>query len=109
MNTKTTLSISEARKKIFDIADEVQKPNTYFTLTEKGKPKMVIMSAEEFESWMETLEVIKDFPNLKEEIKQAEKDFERGDYVTLDELLAQEGYEIPAYRSQKSSKGSKKA
>jgi len=109
MNAKTTLSISEARKKIFDIADEVQKPNTYYTLTEKGKPKMVVMGVEEFESWMETLEVMKDFPNLKEEIEEAHKDFKKGDYVTLDALLAQEGYEIPAHHSKKSSKRPKKS
>lgn len=109
MNSKTTLSISEARKKIFEIGDEVQKPNVHFTLTEKGKPKMVIMGVEEFESWQETLEVIKDFPNLKEEIEEAHKDFERGDYLTLDELLAQEGYGIPAHHSQKSAKRLKKS
>lgn len=108
MNTKTTLSISEARKKIFDIADEVQKPNTYYTLTEKGKPKVVIVGAEEFESWIETLEVVKDFPNLREEIEGAHKDFAKGDYVTLDQLLLQEGYELPTHHSKKSAKRSAK-
>ena len=48
MDAKTTLSISEARKKIFKIAEQVQKPATHYTLTEKGKPKAVMMSAEEF-------------------------------------------------------------
>jgi len=97
MQAKTTISISEARKNIFDIALEVQKPGIYYTLTEKGKPKVVMMSAEEFESWVETLEVIKEFPNIKDDIKKAEKDFKSGKYkswVTLEELLAKEGFTV---------------
>lgn len=116
MNTKTTLPISEARKKIFEIAKEVQKPNKYYTLTEKGRPKAVIMSAEEFESWEETLEVIRDFPNLKKDIKQAEQDYKKGNYITLDELLkknyilkdkSKKKYEIQRGRAQKSPKRNK--
>lgn len=117
MNSKRTLSISEARKKFFKIAEEVQKPSIYYTLTEKGRPKAVIMSAEEFESWQETLEVMKEFPNLKEDIRKAKKDYKKGNYITLDELLAKEGYvladkakkkyEIQSRHCKKSSKRSK--
>ena len=92
MNTKTTLPISEARKKIFILAEDVQKPGKYYTLTEKGRPKAVIMSAEEFESWIETLEVMRDFPELKKDIKEAEKDYKKGNYVTLEDVLKKEGF-----------------
>ncbi|MFA4831461.1 MAG: type II toxin-antitoxin system Phd/YefM family antitoxin [Patescibacteria group bacterium] len=94
MNTRNTLPISEARKRIFDLAKEVQKPGVYYTLTEKGRPKAVMMSAEEFESWVETLEVMKDFPDLKKDIEEAERDYKKGDYITLDEYLAKEGFLI---------------
>ena len=92
MDTKTTLPISEARKKIFKIADEVQKQGVHYTITEKGRPKIVIMSAEEFESWQETLEVQKMFPDLEKDIKKARGDYKRGDYITLEEILKKEGY-----------------
>lgn len=105
MNSKTTLSISEARKKIFDIADDVQNPNVHYTLTEKGRPVMVLMGAEEFESWQETLEVIKDFPNLKADLQEAEEEYKRGDFITLEDLLK---HELPAHSAQKSAKGSRK-
>jgi prevent-host-death family protein len=115
MRAKTTISISEARKKIFDIAEEVQKPGVYYTFTEKGKPKTVMMSYEEFDSLMETLEVMKDFPNLEEDIKKAEKEFKKGEYVTLDELLFEQGYVLAdkgkkkyAVRSRHSKKGTKR-
>lgn len=95
MSIKTTLPISEARRKIFDIAEEVQNPDTYYVLTEKGRPKAVMLSAEEYESLVETLEVMWVFPNLGEDIKEAEESYSTGEYkkwTTLDELLAKEGY-----------------
>lgn len=94
MNTKTTLPISEARKKIFEIAKKVQRPNNYYVFTEKGRPKAVMMSAEDFESWKETLEIAEMFPHLDKDIAEAERDYRKGNYITLAELLAKEGYVI---------------
>ncbi len=70
MTIKTTISISEARKRLFEVAEDVQSPQTIFTFTEKGKPKVVMMSAENFESWAETLEVISLFPHLRWDVKE---------------------------------------
>lgn len=95
MDTKTTLSISEARKKIFKIAEDVQKPSRYYTLTEKGKPKAVLMSAEEFESWQETLEVMKEFPSLRRDVKETDRAVKSGAYkkwVGLEGVMAKYGY-----------------
>lgn len=80
INTKTTISISEARKRIFDIADEVQAPNKVYTLTADGKPKAVIMSAEEYESWMETMEVLRDCPDIFDRIAESDKAVKTGDW-----------------------------
>lgn len=84
MNTKTTISMSEARKRLFEVAENVQSPQTIFTFTEKGKPKVVMMSAENFESWAETLEVISLFPHLKKDIKETNKAVKNKTYVTWD-------------------------
>jgi prevent-host-death family protein len=50
MQVKTTLSISEARKQLFTIASKVQQSGAYYTLTERGKPTVVMISANFFES-----------------------------------------------------------
>ena len=74
---------------------EVAKTSSHYTLTDRGRPKAVIMSAEEFESWAETLEVMRDMPDLEKDIEQAEKDLKTGaykNYSTLDEILEEEGY-----------------
>lgn len=116
MNSQTTLPISEARKKIFKIAEEVQKPGVYYVLTEKGRSKAVVMSVEEFESWIETLEVMHEFPDLKNDIEEARKDYKRGNYITLDDLLAKEGYILAdkgkkkyGVQNRRAKKGAKRA
>ena len=96
MNTKTTLPISEARKKLFEIAEKVQKPSTHYILTEKGRPKVAFMSAEEFESWQETLEAVRDFPGLEKDIERAEREYKRGSYSTLEKVLSREGFVLAA-------------
>jgi prevent-host-death family protein len=92
MDTTTTLSISEARGKIFKIAEKVQRPSTHYALTEKGKLKVVIMSANEFESWQETLEAIYELPDLVGDIKKAEREYKRGSCLTLEDILLKEGF-----------------
>ncbi len=97
MNIKTTIPISEARKNIFKISEKIQKPGVYFTFTEKGKPKGVIMSAEEFESWTETMEVMQQFPNLDKDIAEADRAIRTGQYKrypTLDDLKKDWGFKV---------------
>jgi len=95
MDIRTTLPITEARKRIFDIAQKVQRPGSYYTLTEKGRPKAVILSAEEFESWRETLDVAREFPDLKNDIKKVDQAVKTGEYkkwAALDDVMAKYGY-----------------
>jgi antitoxin YefM len=89
ISTKTTISISEARRRIFNIADEVQAPHRVYSLTADGKPKAVIMSAEEYESWIETMEVLRDCPDIFERIAESDRAVKTGDwsnFVTLEKL-----------------------
>ena len=95
MNTKTTISITEARKRLFDILEEVQSPNKVYTFTEKGKPRGVLMSAEEYESMIETREVEQIFPNLRKQIVKARADIKSKNfknYVTLEQVKQELGF-----------------
>lgn len=81
-----TLSITNARKNIYQISSDIAETSAIYTLTDKGQSKVVMMSVEEFESWQETLAVMEIFPNLKQDIKAAEKDFAEGSTISIDEL-----------------------
>lgn len=103
MNSKNTIPVSEARKNIFSIITDVQLPDNHFFLTERGIVKAVIMSADEYESWMETFDIMSD-PELVKEIKETKKDWEKGKYekfTTWKEMTKQLGWEINDKNSKK--------
>ncbi|MEI7621625.1 MAG: type II toxin-antitoxin system prevent-host-death family antitoxin [Candidatus Moraniibacteriota bacterium] len=52
MKKKNTVSVTQARKEIFAITQEVQNANNHYTLTERGVPKAVILSVAKFEKML---------------------------------------------------------
>ena len=92
MDSKHTLSITEARKRIFEIIDEVQKPDTHYTLTENGRPKGVILSADQFEDLLDDLDIYSD-PELLKDIQEAEQEYKKGEYVSWEELKKELGFD----------------
>lgn len=53
MKTKNLVSVTQARKNIFAITDEVGRADKHYVLTERGIPKAVILSVEKFEKMSE--------------------------------------------------------
>jgi prevent-host-death family protein len=92
MDIKKVLPLTEARKNIFKIIDDVEKEGAFYGLTERGRIKAILMPADEFESWRETLAVMKQFPDLDKSIAAAKKDWLNKKYISLDYILAREGY-----------------
>lgn len=83
---KSILPATEARKKLFKVIDEVEKTTRHFLITKDGLPKAVIMSSDEWGSWLETLEIASD-KKLIRSIRQAEEDFKRGRAVMLEQAF----------------------
>lgn len=115
---KKIWSITEARKNLFSMAKDVQKPGVKYLLTEKGKPKIVVMSYDEFDSLMETQEVLSD-PGLVKSIRESEKAIKDGkldNFVPLEDLLDEFGMEdiykkkknVSGHRSKKGKKRAEK-
>ncbi|MCX6706285.1 MAG: type II toxin-antitoxin system Phd/YefM family antitoxin [Candidatus Woesebacteria bacterium] len=52
------LPANEARSNFYQILEEAGQNLRLFTITHRGKPPVVIMAAEELESWRETLEIM---------------------------------------------------
>lgn len=89
--SKKTISITEGRKNLFKIAEEVQKPDTYYSLTVDGKSQLILMSQDEFDAIMNTMDVLNDAP-LLEELNNIEKEIKKGEYHTLDEIKREFGF-----------------
>ncbi len=84
MSTKI-LPVTEARKKLTDLVDKAAKQLDEYIITVKGKPKAVLMSADEFEGWKDTNEILSD-PELVRAIKEGEDDIKAGRVTTLEDL-----------------------
>jgi antitoxin YefM len=52
-----TLSLSEAKAKLSSLVDEVSQRDEEVVITRNGRPAAVLVSADEYESWQETLAV----------------------------------------------------
>ena len=81
----TTISITKARATLYDLIEEVSKKKKRIGLTNKGETKAVLISQAELESLEETLDLLSSNPNILQELKEAEEQVARGEYVTLEE------------------------
>ena len=89
---KKTIPITEGRKKLFKIVEEIQKPDTYYIFTVDGKPQVVLMSKDEFDSIMETMDILSD-PEIIKDLRKADEDFKKGKYTSWEEVREKLGLE----------------
>ena len=82
-----TLPLTEARKDLSKIVDEVSAAHEHVVITKQGKPEAVVLSADEFESWQETLEIMADKKAMAA-IARAERDIKAGRIRSWDEIRA---------------------
>jgi len=71
-------SLSHVIKKIHDKFDR-------YVITRRGKPEVVMMSIEDYESILETMEIELD-KELMKRIKRAEQDLNKGKGVSLEKI-----------------------
>lgn len=80
-----TLPLTEARKDLSKIVDEVAGAHEHVLITRQGRPAAVVMSADEFESWQETLEIMAD-PEAMASIRRGLRDIKAGRVTPYDEV-----------------------
>ena len=52
-----TLPTTEARTRFLSMVKDVDKAFTRYVITHRGRPHAVMMAVDEFEGWLETLEI----------------------------------------------------
>jgi len=80
-----TLSITKAREELTTLVNKAKTKLDEFVITVNGAPAAVLISAEEYESWKETNEIMAD-PLLMRAIEQGEKDIENGKMYDWEEI-----------------------
>ena len=82
------MPVSEVKTKLSELVDAVERRDDAVTITRNGKPVAVIVSKDEYESWQETVEIMRDQKFMKEirkgilSLKRSKKRY------SLDELFA---------------------
>jgi antitoxin YefM len=79
------ISITDAKKTLLEIARNVADTGENTIFTKRGRPYVVLLSAAEYDSIMETLEILSDNSALQD-IAESEKEIAEGNWVTLEEL-----------------------
>ena len=82
----TTLTVTEAKSHFLELIRNSDRRLERFLITKQGKPAAVVMNADEFEGWLETLEIMSDKKALKE-IRKAKKELELGQTKSFKEVV----------------------
>ena len=77
------LTISEAQQQLPELSEQLTDEPTI--ITKEGKPVMITFSIEQFESLMETIEIISD-KKIMEDLQQGIKEAKEGKIVSLESL-----------------------
>lgn len=96
-NLKNIISTTEARRNIFKLTEAVQKPGNYYVLTENGQSKAVLLSADEYDSLLATIDALiedPDLPQLKAEADEAVRTGDFSNYISFDDFLKEEGFVV---------------
>ncbi|HEY5880456.1 MAG TPA: type II toxin-antitoxin system Phd/YefM family antitoxin [Nakamurella sp.] len=79
----TTLPLAEARANLSRLIDEAVTTHQRIEVTRKGRRAAVILSADDYDSIMETLDILSD-PDLMRDIREGEAELDRGESVSLE-------------------------
>jgi len=81
---------TEARTRLTEILDEIELVHEHVVITRNGRPAAVVMSQAEYESLIETLEVLGD-PELMAALAESDLDVAAGRLVSWDKVKRQLG------------------
>jgi antitoxin YefM len=84
----TTVPLAVARAQLSKLVDEAVRTHERVEVTKNGRRAAVIMSADDYDSLMETLDILSDAEAMAE-IRQADADVAAGRISTLEEVEAE--------------------
>ena len=82
------VALSEAKARLSEIMKEVSETRGMVTITKGGTAAGVLLSTAEYESLIETLEILSD-PHLTAALKQAERSAGKGKLLSHEEVWSE--------------------
>jgi len=72
------ISVSKAKQRLLELARRSHDLGESFILLEDGEPMGALVPFDEYESLLETLDILEDDPDILAKLRRAEKDMKRG-------------------------------
>ena len=79
------ITLKKLRPNLPKVMNEIDSKMTRFIVTKRGKPAALMMSIEDYESLLETLDILSN-TGLRKKIKIAEEEVKKGNIQPLDEI-----------------------
>lgn len=83
-----TLPLAEVRAQLSKLVDEAQRTHQRIEVTKNGRRAAVLLSADDYDSLIETLEILGDAETMAE-IRESERAVARGEVYSLDQVRAE--------------------
>lgn len=76
-----TLTVTEAKKRFLELVEGIEKMRGMVTLTRNGIPTTIMMSLEDYEALLETLEILAN-PHIMKSLEKSRRQRKRGKLLT---------------------------
>jgi len=83
-----TIPVSEARQSLLELITRIRRLMDRVIITRKGKPEAVLMGFDEYESWIETLELMSR-PKAIKAIREGLADLKAGRSRSFEEVFGE--------------------
>ena len=79
------MTATQARKMFFKMLKIASKPGSAVTIIHQGQPTVTMMSTEELDGWMETMDIMSD-PQLMKDIREGADDAKAGRVIQFEDI-----------------------
>jgi len=86
--SQQTISVTDARTRLPELVDDVSDHLSEYVITKHGRAHAVLLSLEEHEAMLETLEVLSDSEALRR-IREGLEDLARGDVISFEDVFGE--------------------
>ena len=81
-----SITTTEAKKRLLELIRDSDESFERYLITRNGEPKAVLMSVDDYEGWVETLELMNSDEAMGE-IKKARKELDAGKGISFEKIL----------------------
>lgn len=81
------ISVRQLRGHLAEVLDDVSEKLDRYVISKRGKPAAILMCVDDYESWLETLEIMSSKETMRD-INTAKAELKAGKYFTFEEVFS---------------------